>query len=60
MAIPTDHDRRMGAIGDLAAGVSVALTVLRHGKGDGRQVEERLREFCDAVLECADEIIANR
>ena len=59
--IPTDNDRRMAAIGALADGICVALTVLRHTPGtDGRQVEERLREFVDAVLEAADEIIASR
>ena len=51
----------MAAIGDLAAGISVALTVLRHTPGtDGRQIEERLREFVDTVFEAADEIIASR
>jgi hypothetical protein len=51
----------MAAIGALADGICVALTVLRHTPGtDGRQVEERLREFVDAVLEAADEIIASR
>jgi hypothetical protein len=61
MPIPTEHDRRMAAISDLAAGISVALTVLRHTpKTDIRQVEERLREYVTAVLEAADEIIASR
>ena len=61
MGIPTAHDRRLAAISDLAAGISVALTVLRHTPGtDGRQIEERLREFVDTVFEAADEIIASR
>jgi hypothetical protein len=58
--IPTPIDRKLGEIADLAASVLVSLQVLRHNPAsDGRQVRERLQTYCDAVIDAANEIIAN-
>jgi len=61
MAIPQPLDRRLAEISNLASGIAVSLTTLRHCPGtDPRMVRERLQDFCDAVIDCANEIIANR
>jgi hypothetical protein len=58
MPIPTETDRKLGELDDLAASVLVSLRVLRHTPGDGRQVRERLQVFNDAVVDLANRLIA--
>lgn len=49
MAIPTEHDRKLGEIADLAALVLLKLRVLhRTGKVQG-DVREALDQYCEAV-----------
>jgi hypothetical protein len=61
MPIPTETDRKLAELDDMAASIMVALRVLRFGgpSNDGRQVRERLQIFCDNVVELANELIAN-
>ena len=59
--IPQSIDRKLGELDDLAAGILVPLRVLRRNPkpAGGRRVRERLQIFCDAVIDTANEIIAN-
>jgi hypothetical protein len=60
MPIPQPIDRKLGELDDLAAGILVALRVLRYNpKNDGKQVRGRLQTFNDAVVAVANELIAN-
>jgi len=60
MPIPTAIDRKFGELDDLAAAIMVSLRVLRHNPNyDPRQVRERLQSFNDAVVDLANELIAN-
>jgi hypothetical protein len=55
--IPQPIDRKLAELDDLAASIMVALRVLRHNpRYDVRQVRERLRSFCDAVIDLANEL----
>jgi hypothetical protein len=58
--IPTETDRKLGELDDLAASIMVSLRVLRHNPNyDPRQVRERLQVFADAVVSLANEFAAN-
>ena len=57
MPIPEPIDRRLAELDDLAASVLLAVRILRHTPGDGRQVRERLQAFNDAVVDLANQLI---
>ena len=57
MPIPSEIDRRLNELDDMAAGILVRLRVLKNNPNyDPRQVRERLQSFCDAVLDVANEL----
>jgi hypothetical protein len=63
MPIPTDLDRQMADITNRANCIAIALRVMKHGapgmrEQNGRLVRERLQDYCDAVIETANAIIA--
>ena len=58
MPIPTAMDHRISKISDLAAGVVVSLQILRRNPSYDRCVRERFQDFADAVVRCANEILA--
>jgi hypothetical protein len=60
MPIPNSTDQKLAAIDDLAAGVVISLRTLRHSPISPDQLRLRLQEFADAVVDAANEIIANR
>jgi hypothetical protein len=60
MPIPTEHDRRLAHVDQLARSVVAYLTTLHQaGEKDrlrtGATFRDRLRQFVDAALNCADE-----
>jgi hypothetical protein len=56
--IPQPIDKKFAELDDLASCVLVALRVLRHTPGDGRQVRAHLQNFNDRVIELANKLIA--
>jgi hypothetical protein len=59
MPIPEPIDRRLAELDDLAASVLLAVRIFAHTPSDGRQIRERLQIFNDAVIDIANQIIAN-
>jgi hypothetical protein len=57
MPIPTETDRKLGELDDLAASVLLAVRILRHTPGDGKQVRLRLQAFCDSVIDLTNQLI---
>lgn len=56
MAIPTDFDRQLGAIGEIANGITVRLTTMRWAGKGARDIEglrDQLQAFVDAVMAMA-------
>ncbi len=56
MPIPTQADRDLGEIDDLAAGINTRLSVMRFaGKGarDYAGLRDQLQEFVDKVMQLA-------
>jgi hypothetical protein len=60
MPIPTQLDHQLAEIDDLGAGLLVTLRTMRWSHTDPEQLRLRLQEFCDRVIDCANEIVASR
>ena len=57
--IPSALDHRLAEVDDLAASVLITLRSMRRSPIDPEQLRLRLQDFCDTVVEIANEIVAN-
>jgi hypothetical protein len=62
MGIPTKYDRRLAEIETLGNMVTFTLKTLHYGdpaRRDGRILRERLQDYCDAVVETCNQVLAD-